>query len=93
MGVDIIMKQFIRTSDYETTQLDDELIVLNTDEFTVTKLNETGGFCWSMLSEVQTIESLSKAIQQKYGSDPTNDNKVEVFLSQLLEYGLIQNVV
>jgi hypothetical protein len=94
LGADIIMKQFIRKGDYETTHSDDELIVLNTDESTVTKLNEQGGYCWSLLGEVQTVESLSKAIQQKYGSDTINKkSNIEVFLLKLMEYGLIKNVV
>jgi formylmethanofuran dehydrogenase subunit A len=84
--------QYIKKSDYETAQLDDEWIVLNTDQYTITKLNETGGYCWSLLKEGQTVESLYEAILNKFAPDAEETNKEDIqrFLLELHEYGLIE---
>lgn len=88
------MQQYTRKSNYDTTHFDDEWIVLNTDNYTLTKLNETGGYCWSLLSEVQTINSLSQSIVDKYGEELEYVKEdVELFLKDLLKCGLIVNVV
>lgn len=85
------MATFIQTRNYEVTQLDDELIILNTDYFTITKLNAVGGFCWSLLSEVQTVESLMSAIQEQYlSSDEHVESDIQIFLSDLIQCGLVQ---
>ena len=88
------MVQYIRKSDYETVEFDGEWVILNTDCYTVTKLNDIGGQCWSLLGEAQTVESLSKAIEQNYGTvgQELNSN-IETFLAELMEYGLIQYAV
>ncbi|MBO1512385.1 PqqD family protein [Metabacillus bambusae] len=88
------MKQYIKKSDYETVNLDDEWIIMNTDNFTVTKLNAIGGFCWTLLEHPQSISSLSQSIKQNY--DLQNESlltDVEEFLGELIEYGLVQNAV
>lgn len=88
------MQQYTRKSNYETTHFDDEWIVLNTDNYTLTKLNETGGFCWSLLNEVQTVESLSNFIVHNYGAEFDHVKEdVELFLKDLLKCGLVVNVV
>jgi hypothetical protein len=88
------MVQYIRKNNYETTHFDDEWIVLNTDNYTLTRLNETGGFCWSLLNEVQTVESLSDVIVRKYGKKCDDINEeIELFLNDLLKCGLVINVV
>jgi formylmethanofuran dehydrogenase subunit A len=84
--------QYIKKSEYETAQFDDEWIVLNTDQYTITKLNDTGGYCWSLLSEGQTVESLYEAILHKFGSDSAESIKedIQCFLLELHGYGLIE---
>jgi len=37
------MKQFIRNQDMEAVQLDSEWVILNTEAYKVTKINELGG--------------------------------------------------
>jgi hypothetical protein len=86
------MVQYIKKSDYETAHFDDEWIVLNTDNYTVTKLNETGGFCWSLLDKPQTVEALCDDVQQKFGADSKDVKEdVEAFLADLLKCGLIDH--
>lgn len=86
------MTQYIQKSGCETTYLDNEWIVMNVDEFTVTKLNEVGGFCWSLLKNAQTVDSLAEAIQHKFQHESEiNPTEIEEFLSQLVDCGLVLN--
>lgn len=86
--------KYRRKCNYETAHLDEEWIVLNTDNYTLTKLNETGGYCWNMLSEAQTVETLSDAIIDKFdASSERVEEDIEIFIKELIEYGLIENVV
>ncbi|MBT2758395.1 PqqD family protein [Mesobacillus foraminis] len=88
------MVQYIQVNDYETAEFDGEWVVLNTDNYTVTKLNEIGGFCWSMMKEAQTVDSLRQAIEQEFGRSSDNlSGDIEAFLSELMQYELIQHVV
>ena len=84
------MATFVRKDQYEATLLDDEWIILNTDNYTITKLNDVGGFCWSLLSESRTLESIVDAIQAKYGCK-VDDVKVDIefFMSNLAACGLV----
>lgn len=89
------MMKYIQTGNYDATELDGEWIILNTDQFTVTKLNEMGGFCWSLLNKVQTSETLAQSVIEKF---PSNENAeqiridMEEFLANLQQCGLIQHV-
>ena len=88
-----MMTQYIQKGNYETTELDDEIIILNTDEFTITKLNHVGGFCWSKLKEAQTVETLTKNLIEKFSvQEDLNHvkNDMEEFLKNLHQCGLIQ---
>lgn len=90
MGVDILMKQFIRNQDMEAVQLDSEWVILNTEAYTVTKINELGGCCWSLLENPCTIPSLIKSLQTDYQiEDGLSFEDMESFLSELIKYGLI----
>lgn len=86
------MMSYIQKDQYETVQMDGEWIILNTHDYTVTKLNEVGAFCWSLLCEEQTVQSLTLAVQEKYNGVPDAAGMdVEQFLSGLLECGLIRH--
>ncbi|MGM0874196.1 MAG: PqqD family protein [Bacillota bacterium] len=88
------MEQFIQTNDYETVQIDDEWIIMNTDRFTVTKLNEIGGYCWTLLQQPQTTTSLITFIARKFEiKNELNQNDIEAFLRELMEYGLVKHAV
>ncbi|MCU7740165.1 PqqD family protein [Priestia megaterium] len=84
------MKQFVRNQDMEAIQLDSEWVILNTKAYTVTKINELGGYCWSLLESPCTIPSLIKALQTDYQiEDELSFGDMERFLSELIGYGLI----
>jgi hypothetical protein len=88
-----MMTHYIQKGNYDATVLDGEWIILNTDQFTITKLNDIGGHCWSLLKEVQTVDSLTHSVTEKF-STPTNEQQVkkdlEEFLAHLIQCGLIQ---
>jgi hypothetical protein len=89
------MGRYIQRNQYEVTEIDSEWLILNTDEFTVTKLNEVGGFCWELLSEKQTVESLVEAVKKRYSPEQEETilkEDMEAFLSHLQDCRLIQNV-
>jgi hypothetical protein len=82
---------YVRRNPYEAIQLDGEWIILNTDDYTVTQLNEMGGFCWSMLNQTQTLQSLIEAVHDKYESvNETVEEDIEAFLSDLVRCGLLK---
>ncbi|HWJ79398.1 MAG TPA: PqqD family protein [Niallia sp.] len=88
------MQQYIKKDNYETVQLDHEWIIMNTDHFTVTKLNDIGGFCWSLLENPQSTEALTQSVKVQFHLDNLNLSiHIEDFLRELMEYGLIQHAV
>lgn len=89
------MPKYVQKGNYGATQLDGEWVILDTNQYTVTKINEVGGHCWSLLNEVQTVESLTKALMENFSADvPINQIKkdVEIFLKDLEKAGLIEHV-
>jgi hypothetical protein len=85
--------QYMQTANCEATELDGEWIILNPNQYTITKLNDIGGFCWSLLSDVQTVESMTQLIMEKFPaveSERRVKKDIEVYLEHLLQCGLIQ---
>ncbi|WP_025028644.1 PqqD family protein [Caldalkalibacillus mannanilyticus] len=86
------MIQYIRTPNFEETILDDEWVILNTDNHSITRLNDIGGFCWTLLSEPQTFKSIMEAIHQEYDiQDQSIEEDIQRFLEDLIECGLIRD--
>jgi hypothetical protein len=83
-----MMTQYIQKGNYEATKLDEEWIILNTDRYTITKLNDEGGHCWSLLNKVQTVDSLTQSLLEKF-STAENVQQVkkdmEEFLANLVQ--------
>ncbi|MEY2192737.1 PqqD family protein [Neobacillus sp. BF23-41] len=90
-----MMTHYIQKGNYEATELDGEWIVLNTDQYSITKLNDEGGYCWSLLNKVQTVDSLTQSLLEKF-STTENVRQVkkdmEEFLANLVQCGLIEHV-
>jgi hypothetical protein len=87
--------QYIQKGNYEATELDGEWIILNTDQYTITKLNDEGGHCWSLLNEVQTAESLTKSLLERFSTTEKEQQvkkDIEEFLANLFQFGLIKYV-
>lgn len=86
------MVQFIQKNSFEATHIEDEWIILDTDQYTVTRLNDLGGFCWLKLREAQTVESLHTAIDQVFGAECEKES-IDKFLTDLEKCGLIHHAV
>jgi hypothetical protein len=90
-----MMKQYIQKGNVDATELDGEWIILNTDQYTITRLNDVGGHCWSLLKEVQTADTLTQSLVEKFF---LHQNKEQIkedivdFLANLEQCGLIQYV-
>lgn len=88
------MVHYIQSQNVEATKIDDEWIILNSKDFTITKLNEVGGFCWSLLKEKQSVDSIIEAVQAYFdGTDRMSKTDIEGYLEDLIKYGLIQHVI
>jgi hypothetical protein len=86
------MNQYVQSNSYETTQLDGEWLILDTDNFTVTKLNEVGGFCWSLLEQYQTVKSIVTAVENEFGSvNESVQDDIKSFLAELIDCGLVRH--
>jgi hypothetical protein len=86
------MTTYIRKEEFDTVELDDEWIILNMEAYTVTTLNEVGGFCWKLLREKQTTTTIVQAIEQEYATEESIQKDIEVFLSTLVQCGLLKYV-
>ena len=85
------MSRYVRKLNCETIVLDDEIVILNPDGLTLTKLSPVGGFCWSLLSLAHSTDSLSAAVREHYqGTVPSVDQDISGFLNDLLECELIE---
>lgn len=90
-----MMTHFIQKGNVEATELDGEWIILNTEQYTITKLNGAGGLCWSLLNEIQTVDTLTNSLVEEYKSVQNKEQikqDVEEFLSNLTECELIKHV-
>jgi hypothetical protein len=90
-----MMTQYIQKGNYEATELDGEWIILNTEQYTITKLNDVGGHCWSLLNKVQTVDSLTQSLLEKFSTTENLQQvkkDMEEFLANLVQCGLIEHV-
>ncbi|WP_276353954.1 PqqD family protein [Cohnella caldifontis] len=75
----------------EMLDMEGEAILLNQETFTVTKLNETGGFVWQSLTEPLTFEDLAERLSNEFRTGrEAVDADLRHFLEQLTEIGLIR---
>lgn len=80
---------------FETKRVGCEWVIFNMNKQTVTRLNEMGAFCWSLLANTQTIDSVIDAINDKFQlgcSQETVRKDLEDFLFDLLRFNMIRHV-
>lgn len=90
-----MMTHFIQKGNIEATELDGEWIILNTEQYTITKLNGVGGLCWSLLNKIQTVDTLTNSLFEEYKTIQNKEQvkqDIEEFLANLTECGLIEHV-
>ncbi|UUZ80819.1 PqqD family protein [Paenibacillus sp. P26] len=84
--------QFKRSMNVEALEVEQEWLILNADQYTVTKLNEVGGLCWSLLKEPRTVDALASELQNHYEITAEEaESDVETFLSELMQLGLVEH--
>jgi hypothetical protein len=84
------MTTYTRNNDYEAILLDDEWIILNTDNFTITKVNEAGGYCWELLQHSQNTVTLIEKIQEKFNFE-AKEQDILSFISDMIRCGLVKH--
>ncbi|MBS2969635.1 PqqD family protein [Metabacillus sp. KIGAM252] len=86
------MTKYIRKHGHEALKHENSWIVLNSEAFTVTALNETGGYCWQLLKHPQTDTSLVRSMKEQFQTEGDQmEEDVRLFLVNLLELDLIEN--
>ncbi|WP_309121673.1 PqqD family protein [Paenibacillus sp.] len=87
------MAEYSRKAGCEAVRLDDEWMIVDTERATITKVNHTGGMCWTLLSSPQTAASLAEEFRLLYGTgtEPeTLEQELHCFLSDLHGCGLVE---
>ena len=82
-----------RRENIETAELDGEWLLLNIDTHAITKVNELGGYIWSILSEYPTVAELAEKVHTEYGVEiEVVLDDIQAFVEMLVEAGLLIHV-
>ncbi len=74
----------------EAIEMEGQWVILHAEHNTVTKLNETGGFIWSLLQKGQDVNLIVDTVTEKFGVNRLQaQTDVEAFLSQLEQVDVI----
>lgn len=85
-------RRYIRKSDCEAVSLEEEWMILNARQGTITKVNEVGGFCWALLETPQSITTIAEGLEHRYNvSPPPSTTAIQQFIARLLECDLIED--
>ncbi|ACX67555.1 MULTISPECIES: PqqD family protein [Paenibacillus] len=80
----------IRNEHVESEMIGNEWILLNMKEHVATKLNELGGYIWSIIPEYGHMEGIIEKIAEEYDIDRhTAEQDVKPFIEELLGSGLL----
>lgn len=86
------MTSYIHKEKFEVLELDGESVILNSEAFMVTTLNEVGGFCWSLLHEACTIRQIVQTVRTHYViEDESIEQDIARFVTHLMDCGLIRH--
>lgn len=89
------MSRFIQNGNYDVTELDQEYFIFNQEQFTVTRLNQMGSFCWQQLEQAQTVDSLYEAVKTHFhvtDSEEVVKEDLAAFLLELENCRLLRHV-
>jgi hypothetical protein len=82
---------FQRNGSVEEMEVEKEWVLLHADRFTITRINELGGFCWSMLEQPISFEALTKGVTQRFHVPEEEASRdMEMFLKELMAYDLVK---
>lgn len=82
--------KYVRNNNYEAMQFDKEWAILNTDNHTVTTINEVGNFFWEQLENPKTLAQLVEKLHEEYNVENKQiEVEIEVFLKEMQQHGLV----
>jgi len=77
----------------DAVELDGEWVLLDSQRYVVTKLNEAGGRVWGRLKEGATLEMLVADLVAEYEIDADRARMdIEAFVNRLSDAGMIEHV-
>lgn len=94
MGVDIVnsINQYECTNNIEIVEMDDDWIIMDTENFTVTQLNEIGALILQEVKDQRGLEEIIGTIAVKYDVDSVIAKADALaFLEELKRIGLIKH--
>lgn len=84
-------RKFQRNTCVEEIQVDQEWLLLHADRFTITRINELGGLCWSLLEEPASMEALAEEVMKHFVvSKEEALQDMERFMEELLAIDLVK---
>ncbi|MBK0292132.1 MULTISPECIES: PqqD family protein [Priestia] len=85
------MTSYIQKGGYEVMEVDSEWVVLNPQAYTVTTLNEVGGYCWKVIENKKTLAEIIKAVAAYYNTEAELiKGDIQHFLNKLIDCGLVE---
>ncbi|WP_099330938.1 PqqD family protein [Priestia aryabhattai] len=85
------MTSYIQKGGYEVMEVDSEWVVLNPQAYTVTTLNEVGGYCWKVIENKKTLAEIIKAVAAYYNTEAELiKGDIQHFLNKLMDCGLVE---
>ncbi|WP_134702534.1 PqqD family protein [Ammoniphilus sp. YIM 78166] len=77
-------------SNLEIIEMDDDWIIMDTEHYTITKVNEVGAFILTRIKERKSLDEIEHLITSHYDADPlTVKSDVLSFIEQLENIGLL----
>lgn len=85
--------RIVATSEYASTQVDGEEIILNLEDGVYYGLNEVGAKVWELIQEEKHVSDVCRQIQEEYDVDEeTCRTDVVRLIEELREIGLVRLV-
>lgn len=85
--------KYIRKPGCEMMEMEGEYMILNTEAYTVTELNQTGVQCWNLFEGPNTIDNVISEVKRFYETDaPEVEQDIRAFVNSLLECGLLEAI-
>ena len=80
-----------RNEELLSSEMDDELVMMNLENNNYFGLNKIGKDIWEQLDEPITLENLCKSLTQKYDvSFEQCKNDVSIFIDKLVEVNIVE---
>jgi hypothetical protein len=79
------------SKDVESLKLDEDWLLINTQTFTLTKLEDLGGFIWSNLCEsISRTQVIERVLDEYNAAKEQVVQDVDYFLNHLIQLNLLE---